>query len=130
MVKWHMSVRTAILNAVASTFGASPVLDVYTGAEPALGAAATGTHLLSYTLPSTPFGVSGATLSGLGMPLATAALAAGTPGYYRLRQGATVLEQGSVTVGAGGDAVIDASPAAVGQVVNLLSYVKTAPHPA
>lgn len=128
--QYSTSLRDAWNNLYESTIGASAVLEIRTGAQPAdCAAAATGTLLVSMTLPADwqAASSSGAT-SKLGTWSGTAA-ASGTAGHYRLKaSGGTCHEQGSVTVtGGGGDLTLDNTSINSGQPVAINSWSRTAP---
>jgi len=82
------SIRTTIVGAISTSIGASGNIKVYTGSAPSKTASPTGTLLV--TLPcSATFGTSSAgVLTANAITSATAA-ASGTPGYYRIIDGAT-----------------------------------------
>ena len=94
-----VTVRNARLDAIETAIGASPTLEIRTGAQPANCAAAdSGTLLANMTLPPDWMNaVSGGTktLSGTWQDLN--ADASGTAGHFRIKQGATCHFQGPVT---------------------------------
>ena len=121
--------RNAALDAVETTIGASPTLELRSGAKPADCAAAdSGTLLASMVLPADWLAAASAgakTLLGTWQDLA--ADAAGTVGHYRIKAGATCHIQGSVTAtGGGGDMTIDNPVLAVGQQVTVTAFTLTA----
>jgi hypothetical protein len=131
-VKWSTTVRNAVLDAWESAMGTAIVIRVFTGGPPAtVGTASSGTLLVEYTLASdwAANAASGAkTLNSL--PIAGAAVATGTAGYYRIfaSGGVTCHEQGTVTAtGGGGDMTISNVSLTNLQVVNITSFTLTAP---
>lgn len=123
--------RNARLDAVETAIGVSAVLEIRTGAQPAnCAAGASGTILVSMTLPSDYFSnASGGTKSKLGTWSGTG-LAAGTAAHYRLWDSSgnagVCHMQGSVTqTGGGGDMTLDNTSIAVSQVVTITSDVLT-----
>lgn len=123
-----VAVRNARLDAIESTIGASPTLEIRTGAPPANCAAAdSGTVLATVALPSDWMGAAsnGAkSLSGTWQD--SAADAAGTAGHFRIKQGATCHIQGTVTAtGGGGDMQVQNTSFAVGQQFDVTSFTLT-----
>jgi len=127
------TVRNARLDALETAVGASPYLDLRTGAQPSDCAQAdSGTELVHIALPSDWMAaasggskVKSGTWSGTG-------IAAGSVGHYRLKNNADSVchEQGSVTAtGGGGDLELDNISIAVSQTVtiNTWTYVEGAP---
>lgn len=123
--------------AVIAQFPAGSLLEFYSGAAPAITAAPTGTLLWSLALPASPWGaVSGRSVSKNGTWSANAS-AAGTIGWYRLRDAAATDPnaadnthrriQGSVTAtGGGGDMTVDNTNVASGQTVTVTNYTISA----
>ena len=112
-----------------STIGASPTLEMRTGASPANCAAAdSGTLLMSISLPADWLSAaSSGSKSKLGTWTSTG-VAAGTLGHYRIKQGATCHEQGTVTLsGGGGDMTVDNTSVGVGQTVTVTSFTRSMP---
>ena len=130
-VQNSVAVRNARLDSDETAIGTAPTLEIRSGAQPADCAAAdSGTLLASMTLPSDWMAAAaGGTKSKSGTWQDLTADASGTAGHYRIKQGATCHEQGSVTAtGGGGDMTIDSVGAAigVGQAVTVTSWTKTA----
>lgn len=119
------TVRNASLDAIETTIGTAPTLELRSGAAPANCAAAdSGTLLASMTLPSDWLA---AASSGAKTILGTwqdpSADAAGTAGHFRIKQGATCHIQGTVTIsGGGGDMTLDNNVLAVGQQVTITAF--------
>ena len=105
---------------VAAFDGGTAVLEVYSGAAPGAGNAATGTKLVSFTLPTDAFALAASNASVLnGVPLTATAVATGTAGYFRIRDAAsTYIIEGTI----GTDATIDNASIVSGQTVNLTSF--------
>lgn len=127
--KFSTRVRNAIANAYEATIGASPVLELRTGAPPATPADAdSGTLLASMTLPAdwmTAASGGAVALQGLWQDLA--ADAAGTIGHFRIKGGGQCDDQGTVTAtGGGGDMTIDNPVLAIGQQVTVTAFTLTA----
>src|SRR5262249_40218530 len=108
-VQWSTTLRNALLDQWGTSIGASAILRIYTGSQPANCAASpSGTLLAEFDFASTwTSAASGGSKSISGTPLTTTGLAAGNAGHYRIyaSDGATCHEQGSITAtGGGGDA--------------------------
>lgn len=119
-----VAVRNARLDAIEVTIGASAVVKIRTGAQPANCAAAdTGTVLASLTLPADWMSAAAAGVKGrLGTWQDPTADNAGTAAHFRLyaSDGVTCGMQGSVTAtGGGGDMTVDNVVIAAGQVVTI-----------
>jgi len=128
-VRHHVNVRNARLDAIEATLGTSPILELRSGARPALITDAdTGTLLASITLPSdwaAPASGGTKTLSGTWQDLT--ADNTGTFGHYRLKtSGGVCYEDGTVSgPGGGGDIVMDSATVTAGQQVSITSFTKT-----
>lgn len=125
------AVRNAMADAYETAIGTAPTLEIRTGAPPANCAAAdSGTLLASMTLPSDWLSAgSSGSKSKLGTWEDLTANAAGTAGHYRIKQGATCHEQGTVTAtGGGGDMTVDNTSIAVNQKVTVTTFVRTQPN--
>lgn len=123
--RWGLAQRNAVLSALYTSIGASPVLVFRTGARPAtIDAAESGVALVSCTLPAT---WRGSATNG-SMPKAGVwtgnAVATGTIGHYRLMVGSVCVEDGTVTVtGGGGDIEVDSvTVAEIGQSVTVSAH--------
>ena len=116
-----VAVRNALLDAIETAAGASPTLEIRTGAAPAnCAAAAAGTVLATMALPADWMA---AAASGSKALLGTwqdaSADATGTAGHFRINQGATCHMQGSV--GSNVALTTNALTAANGNVLNFAS---------
>lgn len=127
------SLRNAMADSYENHIGAAPVLEIRTGAPPANPATAdSGTLIASATLPSDwlTAAASGAkskngTWTVVGLPAAGGGTAAG---HFRLKQGATCHDQGTVTVtGGGGDMTLNNVNIANGQSIDVSSFSLTIP---
>lgn len=127
--QFSTALRNAIANVYEATIGASPTLELRTGAPPANPAAAdSGTLLASMTLPADWMtAASGGAVALQGLWQDTGADAAGTVGHFRIKQGGTCHDQGTVTAtGGGGDMTIDNPVLAAGQQVTVTTFGLTA----
>lgn len=129
-VQFSVAVRNARLAAIEATIGASPTMELRTGAPPASCAAAdSGTVLATIALPADWFGTPSAgqvTLLGTWQDLT--ADASGTFGHYRIKQGATCHEQGTCGL-AGSDLVMDSATVTAGQQTSIVQFTKTEGNP-
>jgi hypothetical protein len=115
------AVRDASNDARETTIGTTPTVDIRTGAQPATCATAdSGTSLAAIVLPADWLTASASgskskvgTWSGTG-------IAAGTPGHYRIKQGATTHQQGSI-----GQAVPLTTSALTAANGNVLNFAAT-----
>lgn len=123
--QFSVGARNASLDAIETTIGIGPTLELRTGAPPATCATAdSGTVLATMTLPSDwSAAASGGAKTLLGTWQDTSADAAGTAGHFRIKQGATCHIQGTVTAtGGGGDMTLDNAVLAVGQQVTITAF--------
>jgi hypothetical protein len=120
MLQESTAVRDASNDARETTIGAAPTLELRTGAPPANCAAAdTGTLLATLTLPSDWLTASASGAKAKNGTWSGTGSAAGTPGHYRIKQGATCHQQG--TVGQNVVIATNALTAANGNVLNFAS---------
>lgn len=127
-VQYSDPVANAILDAYETAIGASPTLEIRSGAQPANCAAAdSGTLLASMTLPADWMGAAASrSKSLLGSWIDSSADATGVAGHYRIKQGATCHEQGSVTAtGLGGDITLNNTSISGTQQVQITAFTKT-----
>lgn len=127
-IQFSVAVRNARLDAIETTIGVSPTLEMRSGSPPANAAAAdAGTLLASMALPSDFMAAAASgqkALAGTWEDLT--ADAAGTAGHFRIKQGATCHLQGTVTAtSGGGDMEIDNTSIAVGQRVTVTTFQLT-----
>ena len=121
--------RNGGLDAIETAAGASPTLEIRTGAVPATCATAdSGTVLVTMALPADWLAAaSGGTKAILGTWQDLSADAAGTAAHFRIKQGATCHIQGSVTAtGGGGDMTLDNVSIALAQQVTVTAFTLTA----
>lgn len=121
--------RNAALDAIETAAGASPTLEIRTGAVPATCATAdSGTVLVTMALPADWLAAaSGGSKALLGTWQDLSADAAGTAAHFRIKQGATCHIQGSVTAtGGGGDMTLDNVSIALAQQVTVTAFTLTA----
>lgn len=131
-VQHSVAVRNARLDAIETTIGTSPKLQIRTGAQPANCAAAdSGTLLCELTLPADWMGNASDGVKALAGSWTGTAVAAGTAAHYRIKDSAvtTCHEQGSITAtGGGGDLTLDNTSVTSGQTVTITSFTKTEAH--
>jgi hypothetical protein len=124
-VQHSVAVRNARNDAIETTIGASPVLRIRTGAQPANCAAArSGTVLATVTLPADwASASSGGVKSFLGSWTDPAADATGTAGHYEIMDSTltTCHQQGSVGTSAA-DMIVDSVNFTAGQTFNVTGY--------
>jgi hypothetical protein len=124
------SVRNAMLDSIESTIGASPTLDIRTGAAPADCAAAdAGTLLASMALPADWMAAAEAGSKAIanGPWQDLLGNADGVAAHYRIKQGATCHLQGTVTVtGGGGDMQLVNTNIALNQPVSITAFTLNA----
>jgi hypothetical protein len=131
-VSTSTAVKNARLDAISSTWGASPKLRLYAGTPPANAAAALSSNSLLVEVTITPAAASNATKDMLGgAKSGTGAAAAGTgttATFYRVYDsgGTTCHEQGTVAQ-SGGDITIDNPSIAQNQAVNINTFTKSEP---
>jgi hypothetical protein len=127
--QFSTAVRNAALDAIESTIGTAPTLEIRSGTVPANCAAAdSGTVLATMTLPSDWLAAaSGGSKSLLGTWQDASADATGTAGHFRIKNSGTCHMQGTVTAtGDGGDMTLDNTSIASGQQVTITSFTLTA----
>jgi hypothetical protein len=124
-----VTLRNNGLDETESTIGASPTLEIRTGAPPANCAAGdTGTVLATMTLPADWLTTaSGGAVNMVGTWEDTSADSTGTAAHFRIKAGATCHLQGTVTgTGGGGDMELDNVSIAVTQTVAVTTFTITA----
>lgn len=126
--QFAVAVRSSRAQALETAYGTAPLVEIFSGAQPANCAAAdTGTKLASIALPSDWVTESNGVLTKAGT-WSVAAIATGTAAHYRIKNtaGSTVMEQGSVTAtGGGGDMTVDNTSIASSQTVTVATWVST-----
>ena len=128
-VQLSVAVRNARLDAIEPAIGASAILKIRTGAQPATCATAdAGTVLATISLPSDWMAAASAGVKAKsGTWQDTSADATGTAAHYRIyaTDGTTCHIQGTVTItGGGGDMTVDNTSFATGQsfTINTFQY--------
>lgn len=129
-LQFSVAVRAARADATETAIGASPFLEIRTGAQPADCATAnSGTVLATMALPSDFLTNPGTGVKAiLGTWQDLAADAAGTAAHFRIfaNDHTTCHAQGSVTLtGGGGNMTLDNTNIAVGQLVTVTSFTLT-----
>lgn len=126
-----VAVRNAMLDAFEPVLGASAYMEIRSGAVPATTATAdAGTLLATIALPADPFAAaSGGVKAKQGSWVSAPAVASGTAGHYRIKDGSNVVHlQGTCSQrgadGGTGDVRLDQATAAVvaGQILTAASY--------
>lgn len=125
-----VAARNAGLDAYETAVGVSAKLDIYSGSPPANCAAAdTGTLLATLSLPSDWMANASGGSKGLAGSWTGTGSAAGTAGYFRIKDSTntTCHMQGAVTLtGGGGDMTMDNTNIASGQSITVNSFNLTA----
>lgn len=128
--QYSVAVRNAGLDARQTAIGTSPVLKLFSGAEPANCAAADPAGLLAtLTLPSTWMAAASGGVKAKSGSWTGAGSAGGTVASYRIYDSGLVAchVQGSVTaIGGGGDMTVDNAVIANTQAITVNSYQWTA----
>lgn len=116
-----------LLGFYSTNYPATATVTLYTGSPPGPNNAATGTTLVTITLPATPWNAASAGSITKNGTWSNTATAAGTAGYFRLANAAgTILEEGTCTAtGGGGDMTLDNTNIASGQTVTISTYTRT-----
>lgn len=122
-VQFSTAVRNARLEAVETTIGTSPTLEIRSGAPPANCAAAdTGSVLATLALPSDwSANAANASKTLLGLWQDLSADAGGTPGHFRIKQGATCHMQGTAGT-SGTDLILDAATLTAAQQFSITAF--------
>lgn len=129
-IQKSVALRNAELDAGETTIGTTPVLKIFTGAQPANCAAAnSGTELWSETLPSDWAAAAASGAKAKSGTWEAAAIASGTAGHWRLyaSDGTTCHMQGSCGgSGSGADMILDNTSITSGQSVTVSTFTRTA----
>ena len=121
MLQESTAVRDACNDARETTIGTTPTLELRTGAPPATCATAdSGTLLATLVLPSDWLTASASGAKSKNGTWSGTGAAAGTPGHYRIKQGATCHQQGTV-----GQNVVIATNALTAANGNVLNFAAT-----
>lgn len=128
-VQLSVAARNARLDAIETTVGTTPKLQIRTGTAPADCAAAdAGTLLAEMDLPSDWLGNAASGSKNIAGSWSVAAAATGVAGHFRVKNaaGSVCHLQGSVSApGGGGDMEIDNTSIASGQTVSVATFTLT-----
>lgn len=129
MIQLSVTLRNNRLDAIETTLGTTPKLQIRSGAAPANCAAAdAGTLLAEITLPSDWMAAASNGSKAMVGTWSVAAVAAGTAGHFRLKDstGTTTHLQGSITAtGGGGEMELINTSLAIGQTVTVGGFTLT-----
>lgn len=133
-LQYSTTLRTNQMAQIQATIGASGLLKIFSGAEPANCAAADPAGLLAtITLPATFLtSASGATTIAGTWSVAASGGGAGTAAAsFRMYDGSAVCHlQGNITAtGGGGNLTLDNVSIAAGQIVTITAFTDTAGNP-
>jgi hypothetical protein len=129
-ISYKTTTANSILdNSYDTLLGASPVLQVRSGAAAGPDNAAGGTLGVAQTLPATAFAAAVSKSKAKTGTWSGTAAASITGAHYRLQtSGGTAFEEGTVTAtGGGGDMTLDNTSIASSQVVTTNTFTKTLP---
>lgn len=123
------AVRNAMADQYETTIGTAPTIEIRTGSPPANCAAAdSGSLLATITLPSDWLTAASSGSKSKSGTWSVAASGTGTAGHYRIKQGGTCHEQGTITAtGGGGDMTVDNTSVASGQTVTVTTFSRNMP---
>lgn len=128
--QYSQTLRNNQLDALETTVGATPKLQIRSGAAPAnCAAAATGTLLAELTLPSDWMAAAASGSKAKNGVWSGTGDVAGTAGHFRIvdNAGTTCHVQGSCSAsGGGGDMILDNTSIAVGQTFTVNTFTVNA----
>ena len=127
--QFSTTVRNAAIDAIETSIGASPTLEIRAGTMPANPATAdVGALLATMVLPADWMtAAANGSKSLLGTWSDTSADAAGTAAYFRIKVSTTCHIQGTITAtGGGGDMTLDNTNIAAGQQITITAFTLTA----
>lgn len=128
-IQFSTTVRNGRLDNVETSIGTAPLLKIYTGSAPAnCAAAATGTLLVTMTLPSDWMANASSGSKALSGTWSGVAGATGTAGYFRILDsgGSTCHVQGTCTAtGGGGDLTASSASINSGDTVSVTGFTLT-----
>lgn len=128
-IQMGTTLRNARSTQIETTIGASPKVQIRTGAQPANCAAAdSGSLLAEFALAADWSTQASGVLTFSGVPISATASGAGTAGHYRIKDSAGTVThmQGNVTAtGGGGDLTVDNTSIASGQSVQITGWTIT-----
>lgn len=117
-------------DSLGSTFYGGGTLKIYSGSQPATAdTGATGTLIVTITLPATPFGAAVAGVASKSGTWSGSAVASNTAGWFRIQtSGNTHPMDGEVTAtGGGGEIELDSTTITSGQTVTINTFTLTQP---
>jgi len=125
-LQFAQSTAHAMLDAIETDLGSSPVLYLRSGAQPATcGAADTGTLISTIAMAADAFSNASAWAKAISGALSDASADnGGTLGHFRIKTSGGVTKlQGSITAtGGGGDMTVDNTNVAQGQQIDVSSF--------
>lgn len=125
-IQFAQSTAHAMLDAIETDLGASPIMYLRSGAQPGTCAGAdTGTLVSTIAMAADAFQAASSWAKAITAALQdTSADNAGTLGHWRIKtSGGVVKLQGSITAtGGGGDMTVDNTSVAAGQQIDVTSY--------
>jgi hypothetical protein len=125
-IQFAQSTAHAMLDAIETDIGGSPVLYLRSGAQPANCAAAdSGTLIATIAMAADAFSNASAWAKAIGATISDlSADNAGTLGHWRIKtSGAVTKLQGSITAtGGGGDMTVDNTSVAAAQQIDVTSF--------
>jgi len=128
-VQLSVAVRNARLDAIETTIGVTPFLDIRSGAQPADCAQAdAGTELAHIALPSDWMAAAASGQKAKAGTWQGTGAADGTAGHFRIKESGdtTCHMQGSITATAGGgDMELDNTSIAVSQTITVTTFTVT-----
>ena len=129
-IQLAVSTRNARLDAIETDLGASPILEIRTGAQPADCATAdSGSLLASLTLPADAMAAASAGAKAKNGTWQGTASGTGTAAHFRLKTSGGVCKlQGSVGQGSG-DLSVDNTSLATGQTFTVTAFTLTDANP-
>lgn len=125
------AIRNAIADAIETTVGVSPTLQIRTGARPTnLTDADAGTLLVEISVPADWLEDASSGAKILAGTWSGTAVASGEPGHFRLFDSEDTIQiDGSITgSGEGGDMISEADSITSGQTVSISGFTLTAPN--
>lgn len=128
-MQFSVAARNAALDAIETTIGTAPTLEIRTGSPPSDCAASdTGDVLATMTLPSNWLADASSGSKGIaGTWQDSSADGDGTAGHFRIKVSSTCHIQGTITAtGGGGDMTLDNTSIAAGQQITITSFTLTA----
>jgi hypothetical protein len=128
-IQYSVTVNNAQLDSKETTIGTAPIMRIYSGSMPANCAASrTGTKLTDDALPSDWLAAASSAAKAKSGTWTLNGVAAGTAGYFTVRDsGDSVTHmQGTVTAtGGGGDMTLDNAVIAISQVITVNTFTIT-----